>query len=383
MCIKEFDVPVYSIQKFGFSKCDEWGGAESRGNGARPVEWMIMNDTCATHRSRVPRRSSGRNKRRSDNSGRRERTRPGFYFMFCVWQSSVRGCRFSVMFVYFVIKMWLSVRRFPPPSSRIYELRYIGAEAREEGGTRCQRALAAEWDRGAEKIGQQEVAETASGCPKRWCWSKRRTGGTEDSLPCSWVEEGWLPSERERRSRPVRLEAEACCHPPCLGRSRERGTRCRLPSTRGATAVRQEADEHRAVHQRGPVPSHGTASEPLSWLRTERQCVREPDRVFFSSLPSLVSVTPHPSVSFLSPRLSLPPGTPRPPWRAPPGRGGRGGVERSLVSTPRPARGDGGMWRVGRGREPWERSEAGGVNDNERHLRHSPVSSPTEELRKE
>ncbi len=38
---------------------------------------------------------------------------------------------------------------------------------------------------------------------------------------------------------------------------------------------------------------------------------------------------------------------------------------------------------VGRGREPWERSEAGGVNDNERHLRHSPVSSPTEELRKE
>ncbi len=30
-----------------------------------------------------------------------------------------------------------------------------------------------------------------------------------------------------------------------------------------------------------------------------------------------------------------------------------------------------------------ERSEAGGVDDNERHLRHSPVSSPTEELRKD
>ncbi len=29
------------------------------------------------------------------------------------------------------------------------------------------------------------------------------------------------------------------------------------------------------------------------------------------------------------------------------------------------------------GAGPWERSEAGGVNDNERHLRHSPVSSPT------
>ncbi len=98
---------------------------------------------------------------------------------------------------------------------------------------------------------------------------------------------------------PVRLEAEACCHPPCLGRSRERGTRCRLPSTGGATADRQEAEEHRAVHQRCPVPSHGTASEPLSWLRTERQCVREPDRdLFIFFLPSLVSVTPHPSVSF-------------------------------------------------------------------------------------
>ncbi len=37
---------------------------------------------------------------------------------------------------------------------------------------------------------------------------------------------------------------------------------------------------------------------------------------------------------------------------------------------------------VGRGREPWERSEAGGVIGNERHLHRSPVSSPTEELRK-
>ncbi len=34
------------------------------------------------------------------------------------------------------------------------------------------------------------------------------------------------------------------------------------------------------------------------------------------------------------------------------------------------------------GAENRERSEAGGVIGNERHLRHSPVSSPTEELRK-
>ncbi len=74
-------------------------------------------------------------------------------------------------------------------------------ETREEGGTRCQRALAAEWDRGAEEIGQQEETEIASGCPKRWCWSNGRAGETEGSLPCSWDEEGWLPSERERRSQ--------------------------------------------------------------------------------------------------------------------------------------------------------------------------------------
>ncbi len=221
---------------------------------------------------------------------------PGLDFTLCfVCGSRPRGAAAFLLCLFILLLKCLNVRRFPPPSSRIYELRYIGAEAREEGGTRCQRALAAEWDRGAEKIGQQEVAETASGCPKRWCWSKRRTGGTEDSLPCSWDEEGWLPSERERRSRPVRLEAEACCHPPCLGRSRERGTRCRLPSTGGATAVRQEADEHRAVHQRGPVPSHGTASEPLSWLRTERQCVREPDRDFFFFLLSPLSRLCHSS----------------------------------------------------------------------------------------
>ncbi len=41
----------------------------------------------------------------------------------------------------------------------------------------------------------------------------------------------------------VSQEAGACCHPPCLGWSRERGTRCRLPSTGGAIAVHQEAEE--------------------------------------------------------------------------------------------------------------------------------------------
>ncbi len=255
-------------------------------------------------------------------------------------------------------------------------------ETREEGGTRCQRALAAEGDRGAEEIGQQEEAETASGCPRRWCWSNGRTGGTEDSLPCSWDEEGWLPSERERRSRPVHLEAEACCHPPCLGRSRERGTRCRLPSTGGATAGRQEAEgSGRPPKMSSTIAWHREWTAQLVEDRAA-VCPGTGPRFFFSSLPSLVSVTPHPSVSFSLASSVLTPRYAAAALTGSPQEGGRGGVERSLVSNPRPARGDGGMWRVGRGREPWEQSEAGGVIGNERHLHHSPVSSPTEELRK-
>ncbi len=258
-------------------------------------------------------------------------------------------------------------------------------ETREEGGTRYQRALAAEGDRGAEEIGQQEVAETVSGCPKWWCWSKRRTGGTEDSLTCSWVEEGWLPSERERRSRPRSPGGRSLLPSAMFGE--EQGTGDSLP-----------AALDRRSHRRPPGGGGASGRPPkmsstIAWHREWTAQLVE-DRaavcpgtgprffIFFplsplSSLSLLILPSP-----FLSPRLSLPPGTPRPPWRAPPGRGGRGGVERSLGSTPRPARGDGGMWRVGRGREPWEWSEAGGVIGNERHLHHSPVSSPMEELRK-
>ncbi len=93
--------------------------------------------------------------------------------------------------------MFAGSRLLPVSTNRVT----LVPKTREEGGTRCQRALAAEGDRGAEEIGQQEVAETTSGCPKRWCWSNGRAGGTEGSLPCSWDEEGWLPSEREWRER--------------------------------------------------------------------------------------------------------------------------------------------------------------------------------------
>ncbi len=160
----------------------------------------------------------------------------------------------------------------------------------------------------------------------------------------------------------VRQWAGACCHPPGWWRSRERGTR--RPPKRSSTIAWHREWAAQLVEDRAAV------------------CPGTGPRFFFSSLPSLFSVTPHPSISFslassvLTPRYAAAALTGSPRER------GKGGVERSLGSTPRPARGDGGMWRVGRGREPWERSEAGGVIGNERHLHHSPVSSPTEELRK-
>ncbi len=157
------------------SMCDEWGGAESRGNGARPVEWMIMNDTCATHRSRVPRRSFGRNKRRSDDIGRRERTRPGFYFMFCVRQSSARGCRFSVMFGYFVIKMF---KCSPVPASFFPYIRTALHWCRSPGGRR----------------------DTLSESPRCWvgsrCWEDRAAGSGGDR---QWLPEAVVLEQKKNR----------------------------------------------------------------------------------------------------------------------------------------------------------------------------------------
>ncbi len=179
---------------------------------------------------------------------------------------------------------------------------------------------------------------------------------------------------------PVRLEAEACCHPPCLGRSREQGTRCRLPSTGGAIAICQEAEEHRAVHQRCLVPSHGTASEPLNWLKTERQCVLEPDRYFFFLSP--LSLLCH-SSSFrlLFSRLVCPYRQVRRPDGLPPGEGG-GGSRAQSRGYPPACEGRWGYVASGAGPRAVGTERGRWSKCNERHLHHSPVSSPTEELRK-
>ncbi len=344
---------------------------------------MIMNDTCATHRSRVPRRSFGRNKRRSDDIGRRERTRPGFSLCFVCGSRPWGAAAFLLCLFIWLLNVFkcspVPASFFPYISTALHWCRSPG------------------WRR-----------DTLSESPRCWggsrCWGDRAAGSSGDRQ--------WLPEavvlEQKKNRWDGRLAAVL------LGRGgvavvregaeespRSPGGRSLLPSAmfgeEQGTGDSLPAALDRRSHRRPPGGGWASGRPPkmsstIAWHREwaaqlvedrAAVCPGTGPRFFFFPLSPLSSLSllilPSP---FLSPRLSLPPGTPRPPWRAPPGRGGRGGVERSLVGTPRPARGDGGMWRVGRGREPWERSEAGGVIGNERHLHRSPVSSPTEELRK-
>ncbi len=74
---------IVKIVHVTFNSCDEWGRAENYGNRARPVELMIMNDTCATHQSRVPWRSSGRIKGGATTV--EDERGPGLDFLLCLF----------------------------------------------------------------------------------------------------------------------------------------------------------------------------------------------------------------------------------------------------------------------------------------------------------
>ncbi len=287
---------------------------------------MIMSDTCTTHQSRVPRRSSGRIKGGATTV--EDERGPGLDFNLCfVCGSRPWGAAALLLCLFICLLNFFKCSPVPASFFPIYELCYIGAETREEGGTCCQKKPSLL--RGSRCWGGRAArrTETASGCPRRWCWNDRRSGGTEGSLPCSWVEEGWLPSKRERRSR--RRSPGGRSLLPSAMSGEEQGTGDSLPATLDRRSHRRPPGGGGALG-RPPKMSSTIAWhrewEPLSWLRTERQRVREPDRdFFFSSFPlsplSSLSLLILPS-PFLSPRLSLPPGTPRPPWRAPLGGGG-------------------------------------------------------------
>ncbi len=86
-------------------------GTESRGNGARPVDLMIMNSTYATHRSRVPRRSSGKMTTVEDERG------PGLGFiLYFVCGSRPWGAAAFLLCLFILLLKCINVHRFPPPS---------------------------------------------------------------------------------------------------------------------------------------------------------------------------------------------------------------------------------------------------------------------------
>ncbi len=103
--------------------CDEWGGAESRGNGARPVELTIMSDTCATHRSRVPRRSSGRIKGGATTV--EDERGPGLDFNLCfVCGSRPWGAAALLLSLFICLLNFFKCSPVPASFFPIYELCY-------------------------------------------------------------------------------------------------------------------------------------------------------------------------------------------------------------------------------------------------------------------
>ena len=87
--------------------CDEWGGAESHGNGARLVE-CLGNERHLLHSPvSSPTEEIGRIQKRSDDSEGRERTRPGFYFVFgfCLCAAVAREGLSRCFMVILVIKV--------------------------------------------------------------------------------------------------------------------------------------------------------------------------------------------------------------------------------------------------------------------------------------
>ncbi len=70
---------------------------------------------------------------------------PGLDFNLCfVCGSRPWGAAALLLCLFIFIKLFFECSPVPASFFPFYELCYIGAETREEGGTRCQRALAAE-----------------------------------------------------------------------------------------------------------------------------------------------------------------------------------------------------------------------------------------------
>ncbi len=96
-----------------------WRVGRGRGLWERREAGGVNDNEWHLHHSPVssPTEELWKDKRRSEDSGRWERSSPGLLFVFCVQQSSVRGCHFYFVLFILLLKC-LNVRRFPPPSSQ-------------------------------------------------------------------------------------------------------------------------------------------------------------------------------------------------------------------------------------------------------------------------
>ncbi|RXN04273.1 hypothetical protein ROHU_035726 [Labeo rohita] len=144
-----------------------------------------------------------------------------------------------------------------------------------------------------------------------------------------------MPSERERRSRHRSQEGRSLLSSAMLGRSRERGTRCRLPSSQ--------------TSHRRPPGGGGALSRPPKDVQYHRMAPRVKDAQLVEDRAAVCPGTGPRVFFFFSFPLSFPLASSvlNPRYAAVAltggGWGGVGGIERSLEGTPRPVRGDGGM----------------------------------------
>ncbi len=165
--------------------------------------------------------------------------------MFCVRQSSVRGCRFSFVFVYFIIKVITcspGSRLLLPVFTNFVTL--VPKPGRKEGHAVREPSLlsgiAVLRRSGSRKKRRPPVAARSGGAG-----AMEEQVGRKARCRAPGTRRGGCHPRGSGGVGAVRQWAGACCHPPGWWRSRERGTRFRLPSTGGAIAVRQEAEEHR------------------------------------------------------------------------------------------------------------------------------------------
>ncbi len=197
------------------------------------------------------------------------------------------------------------------------------------------------------------------------------------------TEEGWLPSERERRSR--RRSPVGRSLLPSARLVEEQGTGDSLPAALdrrshrhppGGGGASGPSTKEVQYHRMAPRVSRSVGWGPSGSVSGNRTEI-----LFFSSLSSLsLLILPSPFLSassVLTPRYAAAALTGSPRER---GEGGSRAQSREYPPGLRGAMGVCDEW--GGAESLWERSEAGGVIGNERHLHHSPVSSPTEELRK-